>query len=632
MYFIIIVWVALFNMLMVCKSDTSMCQRYDAWTKVLERFCENTHQNTPSNCVAWQFQSIESYQVSQLKITGCDYYAVSEAIIKYKYVTSVTVHYSRNFDLGVSLDRLHSLNASHNALPAIPVDFFNHVPEIRVIDFSYNRIDRLEWSSFKHAQHLQRIYLAHNLLRTIQPEIITNLINLQLIDLNANQLYNIPEFSANKHLNAMHLEENPISTYDCFHISMMKSVSVQLSWENLVTFDGAWHCNGKRLRIIRNTAASEGIFSTESNGNFELHCNDRGFKHMRQFTAGRDAFQNVAEMVSCFGDALETITVETNSVENLDANAFRRLNNLKELRLSDTKLKSFDFALIAQPNRLNALDLSLNPDLQRLINIRLLSSFTGLREFKVAGNQLEHLPFEYLSSSVEILDVSGNLAGTLNTNMFLHLGKLKVLNLSDTGLSIFNENPFESLRSLLSLDVSHNNLDHTNLAALSTTLNRLQCFHAAYNRIQNPTEIIRHLGPSLVELNLAANRIRTLNTQTLQNLVNLKYLDISSNKLQEIEFQVTLNRLERLNLNGNDDLRTINGLTRTQFRSLKSIEINISNNNQFECHNLQEMLNEWENVIQFNNNNLSNQKHCRPNGSQNETGFFTNIYNKVKFW
>lgn len=622
----------LLHLILMCKSDTPMCQRFDAQTKLLERYCENGHQIMPSHsCAAWQIRTIESFEVSQLKMAGCDYYTVSEAFIKFKYVTSVTVQYSHNFDLNVQLDRLQTLNVSYNEWQTIPVDFFSRAPELRVIDLSHNGIIQLEWGSFEHARNLRKIYLSHNLLRTIQPEIIVGLINLELIDLRANQLYSVPDLSGNKHLNAMHLQENPITTYDCFHISLMKSVSLHLSWSNVVTFDGGWHCSGKRIRVVSN-AVDEGIYSAESNGKHELHCNDRSFTSLREFTAGRNAFQNVVEIVPCFGATIESIDLSGNLVETIDSTAFRRFNNLKELKLSETMLKRFDFGFITQHNRLDLLDLSFNPNLRTFYNIESFRSFTSLREFKIAGNRLANLPqiLEQLSNSIELLDISGNPIGRLNTNSLHRLNKLKALNVSDSSLSISNENPFEPITTLVSLDISRNNLGRTTFAVLSKTLNRLQHFHAAHCHIQNPDDIARELRSSLIELNLAANEIRTLQTEKLQNLLNLATLDISSNKLHEIEFQLTLNKLQHINLNGND-LTHINGLTRTQFRSLKSIDIA---GNQLECSNLQQLQHEWQHIIEFSEDSLM-QKHnkdCRSNGNQTESGLLTRMYNKIKFW
>lgn len=616
----------------MCKSDTPMCQQFDARIKLLERYCENGHQIMPAHsCAAWQIRSIESYEVSELKMIGCDYYTVSEAFIKFKYVTSVTVQYSHNFDLNVQLDRLQTLNVSYNALQTIPPAFFSRAPELRAIDFSYNKLIQLEWSSFEHAQNLRQIYLSHNLLRTIQPEIIVGLIHLEYIDLSANQLYTIPDLSGNKHLNVMHLEENPITMYDCFHVSMMKSVSMHLSWSSFVTFDGGWHCSGKRIQVVPN-AAADGIFPANYNGKYELHCKDRSFASIREFTAGRNAFENVAEIIPCFGDTIDSIDFSGNLVENIDSVKLRRFYYLKELKLSETMLKSFDFTMISQPNRLNALDLSFNTNLHTFIDIERLSSFTALRELKIAGNRLATIPqwIEHLSNSIEVLDVSGNLVGTLNANSFRHLHKLKVLNISDTSLSNFNENPFELVTTLASLDISNNKLDHADFVVLSKTLNRLQYFYATHCQIQNPDDIIRELRSSLIELKLAGNQIQTLKTEKLQNLINLVYLDVSANNLHKIEFQLTLNKLEYINLNDND-LAYINGLTRSQFQSLKSIGIA---KNQLECSNLQQLMQEWENIIEFNDESLiqKHNKDCRSNNNQNESGLVTRIYNKIKFW
>lgn len=636
MYFPLSFWLILYGSLLQCRAnDTTMCQRFDARTKSLERYCENGRQtNRPQNCAALQMQSIETYQVAELKMTGCDYYAVSEALIKYKYVTSVTVQYSRNFDVSVRLDRLKALNASQNAIEIIPMDLFSRVPELESIDLSHNVLAQLEWGSFQHARNLRQIHLAHNLLRTIQPEIIVRLNNLESIDLRANQLYSIPDYSGNKHLNVIDLQENPITAYDCFHMSTMQTVAVHLTWSNLATFDGAWHCKGKHILIQRNigaAAAAEGLFPSESHGKFQLHCNDRSFKNLREFVAGQNAFQNIVEILPCFDATLELIDLSGNSVMQLDSNVFRRFNRLKLLRLTNTNLQRFDFNLIPQPNRLNSLDLSLNSNLH-LDHLQLLmNGFTVLHEFKIAGNKLENLPqiVEHLNEPIEILDVSGNFLGTINANVFRHLRRLKVLNVSDTVLSISNVNPFE-LIPLLSLDVSRNNLEHANFSVLSTTLAHLQYFYATHSHIKNPIDIFHSLRSSIVEINLSGNEIQSIETESLQNLVNLVTLDVSSNKMRTIEFQVTLNKLQSLKLD-NNDLNRINGLIRSQFRSLKTIDVA---KNQLDCKNVQQLIRDWENSVDFGNNEQLIQTHVNDDQlcAQDDLGVLTKIYHKIKFW
>lgn len=617
----------------LCSANNNfMSQKFDVRTKSLEKYCENSKGNVPDGC-SRQIQSVESYQVGQLKLEGCNGNIISDAVNTFIYISTVDIRYSKGWTLDrlhFKLDRLKKLNASHNDIRKVSKDFFSQMPELTELDLSHNEINNLEWGSFDRANKLIKIHLSHNYLQDVQPEAIMGLTNLEYIDLSYNRIYTIPEFSSNKKLKSINLEENPISTYDCFHITRMSSVSLQFSWKDFSSFYGNWHCAEKQIQIIRNSE-SEGVFAP-SKGKFELHCNDQSFKTLHEFIAGHRSFTNVAEILQCFSSSIESIDLSSNVVGKLTSTTFERFINLRELSLSDTKLTDFDLNVFKTPNRINLLDISFN-NLRHIGNIQLFESFNLLYELKAAGNQLENTQalIPHLRSSVEIIDLSGNFIGKLSSNAFRPLTALKVLNLSDTALSIADYNPFESVKTLLSLDVSHNNLGQVNLAVLSATLNRLEYFYAAHCQIENALNVIEQLGPSLIELNLSENRIRILNAQTLFNLrylINVHVLDLSYNQLQEIDLGSISNKLEKINLEGNE-LTQVEKLSRSHFISLKLMAIS---KNKLSCDLVEEVMREWEG-IEFNGDPFiqNHGKNCNAQ-AQSESGLFTSIYNKIKFW
>lgn len=624
--FLILLFLAIFRY-RYSSANSIVCQFYNERLKSLEQYCASPKITLPEGC-SNSNQFIESYQVAKLTIEGCERNEISDAFNRFKYVNSVNIIYSRNWIVSSTLNQLQRFNASHNAMQKIPNNFFHQTPELDEIDLSHNNLGGLEWNSFDGAEKITKIHLSHNALRSVQAETILSLTRLEYIDLSFNQLNSIPEFSSNKLLKSIHLENNPIGTYDCFHITRMNKVSSYIDWRDFEFFYGNWHCEQKQLRVLRNQQF-QGTFLV-SRGKYELHCNDYGFKHLREFLAGRNSFENVVEVLPCLDTSLESIDLSGNSVGKLDSSTVQRFINLKELFLSDTKLRSFDLNAIVTPDRLNSLDISLN-SIRRIENIQHFGRFIFLRELKMARNQLENTPeiIQHLRPSVELLDASGNSMRLLNANTFRYLTSLKILNLSDTSLAIDGPNPFEPIKNLLSLDISYNSIRKSeNFVTLSATLNHLEYFYAAHCEIENPVNLFQNLRSSLVELNLSGNLIQTLNDDIFQHLENIQMLDLSYNQLQVFDVGFLSTKLERLNLEGNN-LYKIEMLRRSHFTSIKSLVIS---RNNLPCEHLNELMREWDGITFMGDPwYQKHEKDCKANTSE-ETGLFRNVWNKIKFW
>lgn len=620
-YLLISLWFILLHQ----TNPQIVCQIYDMRFKSLQEHCKSV----PAGC-SRQLQTIESYQVGQLTVEGCNANIIANEVNKFIYVTTVNIRQSESFNLNyltVKLDRLKLLNVSHNNVQQLNKEIFIQMPEMIEIDLSYNALEHLEWGAFDYAKKLMRIHLSHNKLIEIQPETILSLTHLDFIDLSYNRLQSIPEFFNNKMLTLIHLAGNPISTYDCFHLRRMSSVSLYYSWEDLLYIYGNWHCSGKQMLVVRD-AKSEGIFiTTNSIIKYQFACSDQSFKHLLQFVAGRNAFTNIEDILKCFTTSIETIDLSGNIIKTLDVNTFERFSNLNELSLSDCQLKHFDMNIIMVPNKLHLLDISSN-NLKYISNAHIFQRFSYLHELKLADNQLENTSelIQHLKSSVEYLDLSKNSISLLNPNVFNHLSKLNVLNLSDTRLSIADYNPFEAITTLLSLDVSYNSLGQTNLSILSTTLNRLEYFYAAHCQFTNAIDLIPLLSSSLIELNLSGNYIQRINNQMFFHIRNVRILDISYNQLDEVDVGQLSDRLERINLEGNN-LRKIHQLSRVSFVSLKSMAVS---NNALPCKDLKEMMHEWEGIELIGDS--FKQKHTIDCHLNSNSGFLTSIFNKIKFW
>lgn len=604
--------------LSLCEASSLWCQLFDKNSKSLEQYCKNFTGTVSEDC-SEQILSVDPDEVNQLKIGGCDQNTVNDAIKTFENIHVLDISNSE-YDslnwLNLKLYKLRTFNASHNKLTNIPVWFLKNAPKVSEIDLSHNQLAGIDLEAFQRAKKLVKIHLSYNRLHTSEPESFGLATNLEYIDLKNNRFYDVPVLYNNKHLKELHLEENPIRNFSCSYMERMGSISLYVSWKSVTHFSGAPSCHGKQFHVVRD-GDFEGVSMT-SDGKHVLHCQEQNFELLHNFTAGRNSFENIAEILPCFSPAMKSMSLSNNFVGALNSTAFKLLPNLNRLSLSNTNLTEFNLNVLLYQNEMLELDIS-NNNLKEPINVAILDTrgWDRLLDFNVAGNQFENTQqiIQHLKSHLKKLDLSGNAVGKLNVTSLEHLASLETLSLSNTSLLIDDVNPFQRLNRLSSLDISYNNLENANITALSTTLRVLSELRAANCHIRNASEVIHHLGPLTKRLDLSANYVGDVNAQTfelffylkhlnlsnanitmfgndtLQIQKNLLTLDLSNNGLEEIDLVSFSNKLELINLECNN-LTKIENLIKSNFTRLKSLKIS---NNQIPCDFLKTHLkHEWK--------------------------------------
>lgn len=638
----------------VCSADDFVCRSINKNAKSLENYCQNFEGQIPINC-SNELIELKSFNVTQLKNGGCVYDTVVRFIKEHQYIRDLDVSYSRyqNLDwlLDVQkLDQLQIFNASHNKIRNVPSGISNSLPSLTEIDLSYNQINAINHAdSFKGAIKLSRIYLSDNFIPHISDNAFQDSPNLQYIDLKRNRINTVPAFTHNSNLRFVHLEENVILNFDCTNMYVPAQIEAMLfiSWKNVKFFLGDENCNAKRIRVIPNSVY-EGVYMTP-NGKTEIHCKQQSFEYLRVFHSGRDSFDNIADILPCFGSNIEIIIFSDNAIRMFNTTALDRFALLQRLHLSGTMLTDFNIHGIKNHHRLLALDLSRN-NLTSLDHVGLL---LNLEEFDVGYNQLEDVSemIEQLPDSLTYLDASGNVIGPINDSTFKRFTELQNLKLSNTTLSFASSNPFQANSNLLFLDISHNNLTDLNFTMLSETFNQLISINASECQIQHASEIIRHLKYVIAkidvsgnfignfdanifkwfiyleELNLSNTSISDFDPAILESLTELNILDLSYNKLQTIDLESMTDKLNWINLQGNE----LKKIDRFAPKTSHNISLGIEGN-YLPCVYIKKIKNDFPN-IQFIDDPL-NQKHgqdCQST-SQAINEFLGSVYTKVKFW
>uniref|UniRef100_A0A8C3TT18 Toll like receptor 7 n=1 Tax=Catharus ustulatus TaxID=91951 RepID=A0A8C3TT18_CATUS len=240
---------------------------------------------------------------------------------------------------------------------------------------------------------------------------------------------------------------------------------------------------------------------------------------------------------------LKYLDFSSNRVDLLYRTAFKELKYLEILDLSNNQhyflAEGVSHMLSFMKNLAHLRKLMMNEnEISATIDTGMESQSLRILEFR--GNRLDILWIDgnirYLSffknlTSLEELDISFNSLKFLPHSVFEKMPpSLRTLNLSNNHLQSFIWGNLPSLRNLITLDLSNNLL--TNV----------------------PREL-SNCTSSLQELMLRNNRIQRLTKHFLRGAFQLRYLDLSSNKIEIIKRssfpENVINNLKMLLLHGN---------------------------------------------------------------------------------
>lgn len=569
------------------------CQSFDENTKLFEYYCKEFHGIASKNCSTDRYL-VDSFDVAQLKIKSCNQDSVLYAIQACQNVRVLDISssgYESLDSFNLKHSRIKLFNVSHNELSSIPTNLLANVPDLIEVDFSYNKIEMLRLLTG--VEKLKRIDLSYNQIDSIDDDAFSHLINLEFMDLSNNHINRIKAnvYSNLRFLHTLHLENNPIDTFNCENLLKSKMVAVHMTWHKIEFFNT--DCEAAKLHIVLDSKL-EGFFPA-ANGNYEIHCHQQSFQNIISFTAGYNQFENIIQLMDCFGSTVVGLYLDGNFIGRfISMLTFQRFINLKELSLRDTELTEFDFAILKQQDQLRTLDIS-NNSLKQVNNIWFSEHLENFIEFSAANNQFDNVSIiiNHLTSAIKTLDLSSNFIGKLNEMIFDRLKGLEVLNLSNTSLIISDFSLFNPLESLEMLDISQNYLAETNFLSLSQ-----QNLSSNLNQSTNQTVIECH--EYLRTLNLSNTNLPIKDFQPFEHLRRLENLDISYNHLRTINFtrlsikilDLSGNYLGEVNTNTFDKLRNLVGL------KLSNTSLVISNTNPFES--LKRLA-----VLDLSNNNLN---------------------------
>ena len=233
---------------------------------------------------------------------------------------------------------------------------------------------------------------------------------------------------------------------------------------------------------------------------------------LKKFTSFRNKVKRIgAQGFVGAGKNLEELYLSTNTIEEIDVDAFIGLEKLKELSILDNLFDSIVPGTFRELKRLEILNLGYNK-LTELSN-DLFSGLENLKELYLFWNKFTALGAETFKTlpSLELLYFHSNPLETIHPNAFLGMNSLKSLHLNNNEMKHLEEGAFWGLEN--------------SLEKLELSVNKLESFHASmWSGLEG-----------LKELHLQMQTMKTVDGQIFMTLQSLEVLNLYAMEIEEIK-------------------------------------------------------------------------------------------------
>ncbi|KAG2470865.1 OMD protein, partial [Polypterus senegalus] len=331
--------------------------------------------------------------------------------------------------------------------------------------------------------------------------------------------------------------------------------------------------------------------------------------------------------------------IQFNDIETLSASAFVNATSLRDINLSNNKIRSsqVDRGLFAKMKNLAHLHLEHNylVDIPAPLPSSLQRLFLGFNQIsKISADAFQDLV------NVTMLDLCGNKLtdSVFKGKILLKMKSLMQINLCHNKLKVMPELP----ASVMQLSLENNSISSIPEGYFKKIPN-LMSLRLSYNKLQDLPYNIFNLS-SLMELNLGYNQLsktffipRSLEHLYLNDnefLATLKRIDLSGNLIEEIEdgafsklplleeLSLAENRLVKIpalpakltSLNMNHNRIKNKGIKANVFKKLNNLSYLYLANNELES--VPSFLPETLRILHFQNNNItavSDETFCKSN-------------------
>ncbi|XP_043272457.1 protein artichoke isoform X2 [Venturia canescens] len=401
--------------------------------------------------------------------------------------------------------RLRELRLSDNLLgdnlnPIFSSNEFRDMHLLRLLDLRHNGIRSIEEGIFKGCDNLEELYLDDNNLTAVPAESLKGPKAIRVLSLSGNDIGFLPRgaFSnLGESLLRVDLSRNELSHMEdgsltgLSHVLFLNLSRNDLTRFNSDVFKGAYN-----------------LLQLDLSANFLHEFPSDALRHLQalKFLNVSNNLITEIERTHLTGLAeLQVLDLSRNNIGRLGVNTFANLTALTRLDLSLNALRTIEESSFE--GLINLKWLSLQDNNILLVPALAISRLPSLTHLHVEFNRIAALSSELLrstASSLTSLGLTRNLVREIPARLFQSFENLMNIELSGNMLSSVSQHTFAGLEdSLLNLDLSNNRLTQVSPLPLN----------------------------NLLSLNLADNNLKRLSPDTFEDLVKLRYLNISGNPL-----------------------------------------------------------------------------------------------------
>lgn len=478
-----------------------------------------------------------------------------------------------------NLNKLKELDLSQNFLAReIEVaEFLHHLHNLVQLDLSFNyelQVYRAQmklsnaFSSLKNLKVLRIKGYVFKELEFLNLSPLLSLPNLEVLDLGTNfiKIANLSIFEKFKTLKVIDLSVNKISpSGDSSEVGSCSNTRTSVGAQGFQVFEA--------LHYFRyDEYARSCRFKNEETPSF-LNLNEECYRYGETLDLSRNSIFFIRSSDFQHLSFLKCLNLSGNSVgQALNGSEFQPLAELRYLDFSNNRLDLLYSTAFEGLHKLEVLDISSNSHYFQSEGITHMLNFTKnlkfLRKLMMNNNDIATSTSRTMESeSLRTLEFKGNHLDILwrdgddrYFNFFKNLTNLQELDISANSLSFLPPGVFDGMPPYLkTLILVKNRLKSFHWEKLPS-LKHLETLDLSHNQLNSLPDRLSNCSSSLKKLILHNNQIRYLTKYFLQGAFQLRYLDLSSNKIQVIQKtsfpENVLNNLEMLLLHHNRFLCT----------------------------------------------------------------------------
>lgn len=478
-------------------------------------------------------------------------------------------------DDNVNPINLKDIDLSYNALNTLPDAYFKNFENLARLDLSHNKIKgSLSITQFQGLGSLRKLYLSHNNIKDIGDALL-KFEHLDTLQLGSNEITSLSNetFKVTTELKELNLSSNAIADIHNESFKTLKKLKKLDLQNNKMTKINA--------QMFKENKELEKLFISNNRISF---IEPGSFKNnkINELTFDNNNLQGPLDKTLFEGLLISELDLSNRTITEVKPQCFTFLNGtLIRLNLSNNAIKEISGTAFENLNLLEELDLSHN----ELTELELPDfGFDKLQILDASSNKITRIKGDTIKNlkSVSQLNLSNNNITELKSTFLNKLSNLKSFKCSQCQLANLDKEAFNEIISLEFLDLSHNLLtEFTINVTQNMNINNL---FLNDNKLQSINFIKKMV--KLKQIDLARNNIQEIRADIFGALVDLNYIDLSSNENLTVSNHFeNLPALIKVNISKIKEVNFEN-VTNTLIKSLDLSFTGIKDLNLVKIHNI----------------------------------------------